>query len=215
MKKAFSTPLVIVVNGVEQLIAVGAHWVVSYEPATGQEIWRVRHGMGFSLAPRPLYGNGLLYICTGCMVPKLWAIRPDGRGDVTATHVAWKSGDEPIPVMSTPILVGREVYSVSDQGAVVCFDALTGQVVWRGRLPGEYLASPTFADGRLYFFARDGRAAVLKAGRQFEKLAESKLEGVVTASPAIVGDAIFLRTDTHLYCIATRPAAAGGRQEGK
>ena len=127
---------------------------------------------------------------------------------MTATHVAWKSGDEPIPVMSTPILVGQEVYSVSDQGAVVCFDALTGQVVWRGRIPGQYQASPVFADGRLYFFARDGRTTILKAGRQFEKLAENKLTGDVIASPPVVGGAIFLRTDTHLYCIAARPAAA-------
>jgi hypothetical protein len=204
MKKAFSTPLLIEAGGGTQMVAVGAQWAVSYDPATGKENWRVRHGMGFSLAPRPLFGNGLAYICTGCMVPQLWAIRVDGQGDVTKTHVAWKVDNQPIPVMSTPILVGKEVYSVSDNGVAICFDALTGQVQWTVRLPGAYLASPVYADGRLYFIAQDGRTTVLKAGRQLEKLAESKLDGIVTASPALVGDALFLRTDTHLYCIANR-----------
>jgi len=205
MRKSFSTPLVIEAEGRTQMVAVGTYWAVSYDPATGQEIWRVRHGTGYCIAPRPVYGNGMVYICTGCDVAQLWALRVDGRGDVTATHVAWKTADEPIPILSSPILVGKELYSVSDKGAALCFDALTGQVLWRCRLPGTYLASPVFADGRLYFFGRDGRTTVLRAGRQLEKLAENKLDGVVTASPAIVAGALFLRTDSHLYCIANKP----------
>jgi outer membrane protein assembly factor BamB len=199
-RKAYSTPLLIEAGGTTQTVAAGAHWVVSYDPLTGKELWRVRHGTGYSLAPRPLFGNGLVYSCTGCLVPQLWAIRPDGRGDVTATHVAWKATD-PIPVMPTPILVGKELTSVHDTGALLCFDALTGEVLWRNRLPGKYEASPVFADGRLHFWATDGRATVLKAGRQFEKLAESKLDGAVIASPAFVGNTMLVRTLSHLYCI--------------
>jgi len=204
MKKAFSTPQVFEAAGGTQMVVPGARWVVSYEPATGKEIWRVRHGNGFSGASRPVVGHGMVYIATGAIRSQLWAIRVDGRGDVTATHVAWKVTDQPIPLMSSPILVGKELYSVSDKGVVLCFDAVTGKVVWRSRLPGQHLASPTLAAGRLYFCARDGKTTVLKAGRQLEVVAESKLDAVVTASPAIVGDAIFLRSDTHLYRIEER-----------
>ena len=202
-RKAFSTPLVIQADGATQMIVPGAHWVVSYDPATGREIWRVRHGKGFSLAPRPVYGQGMVYICTGCHVAQLWAIRVDGRGDVTNTHVVWKATEE-IPIMSSPLLVGREIYSVSDRGIVFCLDALTGKVHWRYRAPGTYLASPLYADGRVYFFNRDGKTTVLRAGTELEMLAENQLEGSVTASPAVAGNAILLRTDSHLYCIGKR-----------
>ena len=204
MKKAFHTPLLFEAGGGTQMVVPGARWVVSYEPATGKELWRVRHGNGFSGASRPVFGHGMVYICTGAMRSQLWAIRVDGRGDVTATHVAWKATDQPLPIMSSPVLAGKELYSVSDRGVALCFDALTGKEVWRCRLRGEHLASPTLAAGRLYFCARDGKTTVLKAGRQLETLAESKLDAVVTASPAIVGDAIFLRSDTHLYRIEKR-----------
>jgi len=204
LKKAFSTPLVVEAAGGTQMLTIGAHWVVSYEPATGKEIWRVRHGIGWSLASRPVCGNGMVYVCTGSYAPHLWAIRTDGRGDVTTTHAAWKVTDQPIPIMSSPILVGKELYSASDQGLVLCFDALTGQSQWRCRLRHALMASPVFAAGRLYFCTRDGTTTVLKAGRQLEQLAENKLDGVVTASPAIVDDTIFLRTDTHLYRIGKR-----------
>ena len=203
-KKAFSTPLAIAAGGATQIVVLGAQWVVSYEPATGKEIWRVRHGTGFSGASRPVSGHGMVYICTGAMRSQLWAIRVDGRGDVTASHVAWRVTAEALPIMSSPLLVGRELYTVSDSGLAICFDALTGKVVWRSRLRGTHLASPTLAGGRLYFCDIEGKATVLKAGRQLEKLAESKLDGAVAASPAFVGNCIFLRTDTHLYRIEER-----------
>ena len=204
MRKAYSTPLVIEAAGRTQMVVPGAQWVVSYEPATGKEIWRVRHGIGWSLAPRPVFGNGMVYICTGGYTPQLWAIRTDGRGDVTGTHVAWKATAKRIPMMSSPIVVGKEVYCVSDSGAATCFDALTGKILWRSRLRGSFQASPVFAGGRLYFFSRKGKTTVLKAGRTVEKLSENPLDGAITASPAIVGGTMFLRTDSHLYRIERR-----------
>lgn len=203
MKKAFSTPLLIEAAGKTQLVVPGAQWLVSYDPATGKEHWRLRHGMGFSLAPRPVFGHGLVYFCTGCFPSHLLAIRLDGQGDVTKSHVAWKVTDRQMPTMSSPILVGKELYVVNDSGQVFCFDSLTGEAVGSARLPGGYLASPVHADGRLYLCAMDGRTTVLRAGRQLEKLGESKLDGVVVASPALLGDALLLRTDTDLYCIGS------------
>ncbi len=204
MRKAFSTPLLIESGGATQMVAVGARWAIAYDPATGKEVWRVRHGNGWSLAPRPVADGERVYICTGANVPQLVAIRLGGQGDVTQSHVAWRSTEVHYPLMPSPILVGKELYCANDEGAVVCLDAATGGVVWRTRLPGPAMASPVAAAGRVYFWTRDGKCVVFRAGRQLEKLGESQLDGTVVASPAIVGDAIFLRTDTHLYRIENR-----------
>jgi outer membrane protein assembly factor BamB len=203
VKKSFCTPLVIQAAGRAQAIIPGAQWVVSYDPETGKELWRVRHGKGFSLASRPVFGHGLVYICTGSFSNELWAIRPDGQGNVTDTHVAWKAKPL-IPVMSSPILVEDIVYCVSDQGIASAFDAKNGSLLWRERLGGSYMASPVFAAGRLYFFNRDGKTTVLAPGRKFERLAENQLDGPLVATPAFVGNAVFLRTDSHLYRIQAR-----------
>lgn len=160
LKKSFSTPLVVEAAGQAQVVAPGAHWAVAYSPSSGQELWRVRHGEGFSIGTSPVSGQGLVYFGTGCSKAQLWAVRPEGRGDVTETHLAWRSLRE-VPVMSSPILVGSELYWVSDNGLVSCADARTGKIQWQERLGGPGLASPISARGR----------------------------------------ALFLRTDTHLYCL--------------
>jgi outer membrane protein assembly factor BamB len=199
-KKSFSTPLVIEAGGPPQAVIPGPQWVVSYEPATGKEIWRVYHGKGYSIAPRPVYGHGMVYVCTGDFEPQLWAIRVDGKDDVSQTHVVWKVASR-IPLMSSPILVSGELYVVSDNGVVSCLDALTGALVWQERIGGDFAASPVFADGRIYFFGRAGKTTIIRPGRTFVRVAENRLDGTVVASPAIAGGAFFIRTDTHLYCI--------------
>jgi len=205
-KKSFSTPLVIHHGGKTQMVVPGAEWVVSYEPNSGQEIWRLRHGKGFSLASRPVFGNGLVYISTGAMKPQLWAMRVDGQGDVSETHVAWTVKSQ-VPLMSSPILVGRELYMVSDAGIVSCLDALSGEVHWQERLGGKHLASPVCAANRLYFVNDEAKTTVLAVGKTFKVLAENALSGTVVASPAAVGRAFFLRSDSHLYRIEAATAA--------
>jgi outer membrane protein assembly factor BamB len=200
LHKAFSTPLVIQVAGKEQVVSVGAQWVVSYDPTDGKEIWRVRHGAGFSTVPRPVYGHGLIFMSTGYTRPELWAIRVDGRGDVTTSHVAWKSNKQ-IPTMPSPVLVGDELYFVNDQGVASCLDALSGEQLWQKRIEGNYSSSPIAADGKIYFSNREGKTAVVRASREFELLAENHLDGQIFSSPAVAGGALILRTDTHLYRI--------------
>lgn len=203
-KKAYSTPLVIEAAGRWQAIVPGAQWVCSYDPATGEELWRVRHGRNYSVAPRPVFAHGMVYLSTGCPAPELWAIRVDGQGDVSGTHVAWRAKGS-IPSMSSPLAVGGAIYCVSDNGIASCFDARTGQRLWRRRLGEEHVASPIFAEGRVYCFSRAGKTTVLQAGPQFVQLAENQLEGAVIATPAVAAGAIFLRTDARLYCIGKRP----------
>ena len=200
LKKSFATPLLVNAGGRTQMISPGAQWLVSYEPSTGREFWRVRHGEGFSIGSCPVFRDGMVFFSTGCMRPQLWAVRADGAGDVTATHVAWKTTRQ-VPVMSSPVLAGEEIYWVSDDGMANCSDAQSGEVHWQERLGGKHYASPLLAGGRIYFFGNDGKSTLIKAGKQFEKLAENQIEGQVTATPAIVDGTIFLRTDMHLYRI--------------
>jgi outer membrane protein assembly factor BamB len=198
LRKSFSTPLLIEANGRPQLVSPGAHWIVSYDPDSGRELWRARHGEGFSIGSRPVFGREMLYFGTGCFRPMLYAMRVDGAGDVTSTHVAWKALRQ-VPVMSSPVLVDEELYWVSDDGMATCAEARSGQVLWQERLGGACLASPLCAQGRLYFFRQDGKTVLAKAGRRFERLAENPLDGIVVATPAAVDRALYLRTDTHLY----------------
>ncbi len=202
-KKSFSTPLVVQAGGRRQLVASGPHWIVAYEPSSGKELWRVRHGDGFSIGSVPVADADTVYFSTGCMRPQLLAVRADGQGDVTSTHLAWRS-QKGIPVMSSPLLSDGRLYYASDDGIVTCAGAADGKALWQERLGEGHLASPLLAAGRVYFFGREGKTLVAKASTAFERLAENKLDGTVIASPAAVGKALVVRTDTHLYRLESR-----------
>ena len=206
--QAYSTPLVIRVGDEDQVVSVGAFRAVAYEPLTGKEIWRVSYGEGFSNVPRPVFGLGLVFIATGFQEPALMAVRADGRDDVTRTHVAWtlKRG---APYTPSPLLVGEELYYVSDTGVLSCVDARSGQMLWQQRLGGNYSASPVFADGRVYVLSEEGMTTVFAPGKEFRRLGTNQLDGTTLASIAIADRALFIRTDTHLYRIAARDAKAG------
>jgi outer membrane protein assembly factor BamB len=199
-RKAFSTPLVIQQDGVEQMIAPGAQWIASYIPSTGEELWRVDTGSTFSNSSMPAYGNGRAYVCTAYGGTKMLAIRTEGHGDVTGTHVSWDI-NRGTPRRSSPLLVQDQLYMISDRGVASCVDSSTGELQWTERLSGAHSASPLFVDGRVYFFSEAGTTTVIAPGDQFQLLARNQLEGKVMATPAISEQAIILRTDSHLYCI--------------
>lgn len=199
-KKAFSTPAVFVIDGQPQLISPSAAATVAYDPATGKELWKVHHG-GMNVAARPLFGQGQIYICTGDGPTHLLAVRTGGSGDVTKSHVAWKAL-RGVPNRSTPLLLNDLLYLSGDNnGVATCLEAKTGTVVWQKRLAGDFIASPVAADGRVYFFNRDGAAFVLAAGREAKILARNQLADGCMATPAVAGKALFVRTKTHLYRI--------------
>jgi len=201
--QAYSTPLIIRVNDREQLVSVGAYRASAYDPESGREIWRVSYADGFSNVPRPVYGHGLVYITTGFQQPSLLAVRADGSGDVTRTHVAWtmKRG---APLTPSPLLVGDELYIVNDVGIASCLDAQTGETHWQQRLGGNFSASPFLADGRIYFQSEEGVTTVIAAGKTFRKLATNELDGETLASAAVSEGSLVVRTATHLYRIAQR-----------
>jgi outer membrane protein assembly factor BamB len=198
--QAYSTPLVIRVGDRDQIVSVGAYRATAYEPESGKEIWRVRYSDGFSNVPRPVFGHGMVYIATGFQQPTLIAVRADGSGDVTDTHIQWTL-NRGAPYTPSPLLLGDELYVVSDLGIAACLDARTGEAHWQARLSGNQSASPVFADGRIYFLGEEGVATVIAPGKVFRKLATNTLDGAILASMGVANGAIFIRTDSHLYRI--------------
>ena len=200
VSQAYSTPLLIRVGDRDQIVNVSAFRTTGHDPATGREIWRVRYPNGFSNVPRPIYGHGLVYLSTGFQTPTLLAVRADGEGDVTRSHVAWRLR-RGAPLTPSPILVGNELYVVNDFGIATCVDALTGDIHWQQRLGGNHSASPVFVDGRIYFQNEEGVTTVLAPGPEFRVLARNRLDGLTLASMAVADGALFIRSDSHLYRI--------------
>ncbi|MGL4552212.1 MAG: PQQ-binding-like beta-propeller repeat protein, partial [Gemmataceae bacterium] len=195
---SFGTPLVITVNGKKQIVSPASGMVGGYDPKTGDEVWHVKY-TGYSVIPRPVFARGLVFVSTSYNSPSLLAIRPDGTGDVTDTHVAWKTPTR-APHTPSPLAVGGELFIVSDSGFATCFDARTGKVHWSQRLAGKgYSASPVAADGKVYFLSEDGVGTVIKAGTAYEVVAKNELKERTLASYAVTDGALFVRTAERLY----------------
>ncbi len=203
IRKAYNTPIVIQDDGREQVVSIGAHRIYSYDVLTGKELWFCNHP-GFSCVAQPVFAEGMLYVSTGFGKPECWAIRTDGLGDVTKTHIAWKM-KKGVPNRSTPLLAGegsaRRIYMVSDDGIARCLRAEDGEAVWQGRVGTGFSASPLLADGHVFFFDEKGVSTVLTPGETMKVVAENTLDEGCMGTPAIVGKAMFLRTKTHLYRI--------------
>lgn len=198
-RKAFSTPIIAQVDGRDMLISLGSMALYAYEPLTGKELWRVEFIGSHSGSCRPVFEHGLIYAPNGADA-ELWVIRPDGSGVLSESNVVWKQ-DRAVPRRPSVLLLDDLVFMVDDSGVAACVDAHTGEEYWRKRLGGNFSASPIHSDGRIYFLDEDGKATVVKADREYEVLATSELADGFMASPAVSGDALFLRTRSHLYRI--------------
>ena len=196
-KKAYSTPKVIQVKGQDLVVSPFAMATTAYALDSGKSVWTVIHG-GMNVGARPLYGNGLVYISAGSGGDSLIAVRPDGIGDVTQTHVTWRQGKQ-VPHRSSQMLLGDRYYMMTDDGVATCLNAKTGEIIWTSRVGGRYWASPIAANGLVYFPSQEGTLVVVKASDEFELVAMNKLESGFNASPAVAGDSLILRTFTHLY----------------
>lgn len=200
---SFCTPTIIEVDGQRQAVCPGSGGVWSYAPSSGKQLWRVQYGEGYSVVPRPVFGHGLVYVCSGFGDGQLFAIDPTGSGDVTDSHVQWtvKKG---VPKSPSILLVGDEIYMVDDGGVGTCIDAITGDLHWQERLGGGFSASPSFADGRIYFQNETGETTVVAPETEYSEISKNQIGDDKTrtfASFAFHDQAILLRSDSHLYRI--------------
>lgn len=200
-KKAYSTPLLIESGGKQMLISPFAAATIAYDPKSGEPIWTVRHG-GMNAAGRPLYGNGLLYISSADGPNPLIAVRPEGTGDITK-NIAWRT-NKAVPKRPSQLLIGDLLFMMNDGGVASCLDAKTSAEIWTKRLPGDYWASPLYADGLIYCLSQQGHVPVFKAEREFVQVADNKLDDGFVASPAVAGKSLILRSKGHLYRIQKR-----------
>jgi outer membrane protein assembly factor BamB len=195
---SFATPLVIEVDGQKQIIAPGAGSVSALRPSDGGEIWRVHYADGYSVIPRPVFAHGLVFLSSGYDDAVAIAIRPTGSGDTTKTHVAWRR-EKGAPHTPSMLVVGDELYMISDGGIATCLDAKTGEQHWQQRIGGNFSASPVLADGKIYLQAEDGKGTVIAPGKKYRKLGENGFGERALASYGVGDGAIFVRTEKALY----------------
>jgi len=206
-KKAYTTPIIVNVNGRDLMISNGAAVCIAYDPETGEEVWRIVHGEDSTIA-MPTESDGIVYFYTsfetdptGKQMAELMAVDPSGTGDVEETHVLWRV-KSPILQLLSPLVMNGLLYTVNSQGIMLCLDAASGETVWSKRLNAKFHSSPVYADGHIYVSNTRGKTYVVKAGRELEIVAENQLSGEIWATPAITGGAILIRTSKFLYKIS-------------
>ena len=196
--KAYCTANVIDVGGIQQLVYPSAVATVAYDPDNGETLWTVYHE-GMNASARPLYGEGLVFITNG--MGSMVAVRPDGKGDVTGTHIVWSSR-KGVAKKSSQLLIGGVLYMNSDDGVLSARNPKTGEILWQKRAGGSFAASPIFAGGRIYAFNIEGEIFTFAPGDQYQQLAKTSLGDGFMASPAVVDNQLILRSKSHLYLIS-------------
>ena len=201
----WGTPIAIRTGDRDELIVSSQKRVYAYDPDTGKELWTCGGNL-YEVIPTPVVGHGLVYCSSGRAGPTL-AIRPGGSGDVTDTHVVWKS-PKGSPFVPSPLLYGDYLYMVNDiQSVATCYDAKSGEVMWQGRLGKAqregFSASPIGVQGKVFFTNDLGDTFVLKAGPEFELLHVNRLNQRTLASPALVDGNWYFRTESHLLSIGS------------
>ena len=205
---SFGTATVAMVDGKPQVLAPGPGMFAAYDVASGAELWKVT-APGWSIVPQPVLGHGLVFYNHDYDNPEMMAVRLGGEGDVTEKNVVWRMKNG-APSTPSPLLVGDELYFVSDKGVATCVDATTGKRHWTGRLGGNFSSSPVYVNDRILFTNEDGGSTWVKAGTEFEILGENTVPGRTFATPAFSNGAMYLRTDAALYKIANQSTTASG-----
>jgi len=208
-RKAYITPLVITVNGRDLLISNGSAVCIAYDPETGEEVWRIIQGEDSTIS-MPVYENGIVYFYTGFVAPpdgekysELFAVNPEGQGNVTGTNIIWRM-KSPILQLLSPLVHNGLLYTIDSNGNLMCMDARTGEIFYQERLRSKYNASPVLAGGHIYFSSTNGKTLVIREGKQLVIVAENQLDGQIWASPAVINDQLLIRTSSYLYLVGNK-----------
>ena len=196
---SWTSPIVAETGKGPQLITMGTPWYIAYDPATGKEIWKV-YMEGADMAPSPAFAAGLVF----ALVPNcdMCAIRTDGTGDVTETHIAW-TWDLCIPDVASPV-ANDELFFLLSHGYLACLDARTGKTVWEHEYDSEFESSPTLVGDKLYLLGREGTAYIVASERAFKEIGRAELGEATSCSPAFVNDCIYIRGEKHLFCVGKK-----------
>ena len=202
-RKAYGTPFIIPRGNSNQMVSIGAKGVYSYDPENGKELWKAEH-RGWSIAPRPVYGEGLVFTMIDRDRPEMWAINPNGSGDITETHIEWKETKR-MPPRASPIIIKGLLFVVDRNGYISCIEAKTGKSIWQKRMKGRFSASPILANNLIYFFNEDTVCTIIKPTRELEIVAENKLsDEKLMATPAFDENSIYIRTEKKLTRIVKK-----------
>ena len=205
-RPGWGSPIAIQVGSQVEIIVSSGRAIDAYDPETGEVLWTVKGNMPETI-PMPVVGNGLVYCSSGRAGPT-FAVRPGGRGDVTASNVVWSS-PKGSPFVPSPLVFGNYLYTINDMVSVLsCHNALTGEIIGQLRL-GEarresFSASPVIVEGKLYFTNDDGETFVVTTAPEFKLLHVNRLGAPTLASPALVDGRWYFRTATHLVCIGKK-----------
>ncbi len=195
---SWASPIVIQTVTNEQIITCSDPLVISYDAASGNELWRADI-MGADVAPSPIYANGLVFVLQP--YDSLFAIRPDGKGDISQTHIVW-FGEDGIPDIASPVSNGELIFLLDTGGYVTCYDAQTGKMIWEGDLGEGFQSSPSVVGDYIYMLSLEGVMHIIKADREFVKVGQSALGESSSCSPAFMDGRIYIRGEKHLYCIS-------------
>ena len=202
-RKAYGTPFIIPRGNSNQMVSIGAKGVYSYDPENGKELWKAEH-RGWSIAPRPVYGEGLVFTMIDRDRPEMWAINPNGSGDITETHIEWKETKR-MPPRASPIIIKGLLFVVDRNGYISCIEAKTGKPIWQKRMKGRFSASPILANNLIYFFNEDTVCTIIKPTRELEIVAENKSsDDKLMATPAFDENSIYIRTEKKLTRIVKK-----------
>jgi outer membrane protein assembly factor BamB len=209
LPSTWTTPIVVDVAGRPQLITVADPNVVAYDPTNGKELWRA-DCVGGDLAPSPIYAGG--FVLAIQPYSQMVAIRPDGQGDVTETHIAWKAEDG-VPDICSPVSDGAYVYLLDSGGFLTCYQVADGKKVYEHEVGEECRASPSIAGDKLYILDLKGVMHIARVGPEYKESGKCELDEECFASPAFVDGRIYIRANKNLYCIGRTSAAESAEGE--
>ncbi len=200
--RSYCVPLIAKAGGRTQMVLTGSMGVDSYDPDDGTLLWH-QDGPTEQYVASPVYGSGLFFMTAGFPTYHNWAVRPDGRGNITKSHVVWheKANNLKAAYVPSPLACGNLFYMISDTGNLSCFEGKSGTRLFMEKLGNHHSASPVLADGHVYLTDDKGTTHVVKAGATFELVSQNPLGGECYSSPAVSGGQIFIRTNHALVCV--------------